>query len=223
MQKSNELIQQMADGLKHTPRTTAADKQQNQPTKDAPSHQQIDAINQVFALFRINYHNQYYKAFSDTETLTTAKRLWIESLHQFDAEALLKGAKRAIETSEYLPTLKKMIDCCQGDMQSHGLPSARIAYIEACRAPSPKSAYSWSHPAIYHAGKLSDWHFLGHNSEYKAFPVFEKNYQQLCERIMHGETLAAPTVPALPETIEKPLSKAENLARMKIFKKELRL
>ena len=80
-------------------------------------------------------------------------------------EALLRGAKRAIESSEYLPTLKKMIDCCQGDMESHGLPSAHNAYIEACRAPSPKSGYNWSHPAVYHAGKMSDWHFIGNNTE----------------------------------------------------------
>ena len=25
----------------------------------------IDTINQVFALFRLNYHNQYYKAYED--------------------------------------------------------------------------------------------------------------------------------------------------------------
>ena len=27
----------------------------------------VEAINQVFALFRLNYHNQYYAAWSDAE------------------------------------------------------------------------------------------------------------------------------------------------------------
>ena len=31
-----------------------------------PPAELIDAINQIFALFRINYHNQFYSAFADT-------------------------------------------------------------------------------------------------------------------------------------------------------------
>ncbi|HMW48308.1 MAG TPA: hypothetical protein PKC70_08435, partial [Cellvibrionaceae bacterium] len=40
----------------------------------------IDAINQVFALFRRNYLNQYHKAFGDVEELNHTKRLWLEIL-----------------------------------------------------------------------------------------------------------------------------------------------
>ncbi len=32
----------------------------------------VNTINQVFALFRINYHNQFYSAFSDTQLLQQA-------------------------------------------------------------------------------------------------------------------------------------------------------
>lgn len=223
MKDSQDLIHRVADQIKQSPSNIDTGKTQGRSQRTPPNDSQIDAINQIFTLFRVNYHNQYYKAFSDTETLTTAKRLWIESLGNFSAEALLRGAKRAIESSEYLPTLKKMIDCCQGDMESHGLPSAHNAYIEACRAPSPKSGYNWSHPAVYHAGKMSDWHFIGNNTERTAFPVFERNYKQLCERIIQGDTLPAPEVKALPETIETPLSGAENHQRMAALRKDMGL
>ena len=72
----------------------------------------IDTINQIFALFRINYHNQFYSAFTDTALLNQAKRLWLESLRYYSTECLLKAARQVIEQSEYLPTLNKMIEAC---------------------------------------------------------------------------------------------------------------
>lgn len=183
----------------------------------------IDAINQVFALFRINYHNQYYSAFSQVELLNQAKRLWLNSLSQFSPEAILRGAKKVIEESEYLPTLNRMIRACQGNLAEFGLPDAHSAYIEACQAPSPKAAYRWSHPAVYHAGSASDWFFLASSAEKDAFPVFERHYQRICARVMNGETLPAPNVPALPQEIVTPLSREENIKRMEALRKSLDL
>ncbi len=177
----------------------------------------------MFALFRINYHNQYYAGFKDTELLNQAKRLWLNSLAQFAPETILRGARKVIEESEYLPTLHRMIRACQGDPSKHGLVDAHQAYVEACRAPSPKAAYTWSHPAVYHAGCASDWYFLTSNSEKVAFPIFERHYLKLCERVMNGAELPAPNIPALPETIERPLSKEENAKRMEELRKQLDL
>ncbi len=188
-----------------------------------PSNDLVDAINQVFALFRINYHNQYYAGFSDLDLLNSAKRLWLSSLSQFAPETILRGARKVIEESEYLPTLNRMIRACQGDPEKFGLIDAHRAYVEACRAPSPKAAYAWSHPAIYHAGCASDWFFLSSNAEKVAFPIFERHYLKLCERVMNGEELPAPSVLALPQTIETPLSKEENAKRMEALRKQLQL
>ena len=188
-----------------------------------PSSEHIDAITQVFALFRINYHNQYYSAFKDVETGNQAQRLWLDSLTQFSPETILQGAKKVIEESDYLPTLNRMMRACQGDPEKFGLIDAHRAYVEACRAPSPKAAYAWSHPAIYHAGCASDWFFLSSNAEKTAFPIFERHYLKLCERVMNGEELPAPSVLALPQTIETPLSKEENLKRMEELRKQLEL
>ena len=77
-----------------------------------PQDARIDAINQVFALFRLNYHNQYYKAFEDASQLNQAKKLWLEALAGIDIESILRGARRCIEDSEYLPTLHRMLESC---------------------------------------------------------------------------------------------------------------
>ena len=175
----------------------------------------------MFALFRINYHNQYFSAFKDIETNNQVQRLWLESLSDYDPETILRGAKKIITESDYLPTLNRMIRACQGDPDKYGLVDAHTAYREACRAPSPKATYTWSHAAIYHAGSASDWFFLANNTEKNAFPIFERHYLKLCERVMNGETLPAPSTIALPETIETPLSKEENQQRMEAMRKQL--
>jgi hypothetical protein len=229
MQDSNSLIHQVAQEIaaSQNSSTTAAGQadhhQREEQERPAPGDGHIDAINQVFALFRINYHNQYYAAFKDNELLNQARRLWLNSLAQFAPETILRGARKVIEESEYLPTLHRMIRACQGDPSKFGLVDAHQAYVEACRAPSPKAAYAWSHAAVYHAGCASDWYFLTTNAEKVAFPIFERHYLKLCERVMNGAELPAPNVPALPETIERPLSKEENAKRMEELRKQLDL
>ncbi len=183
----------------------------------------VDALNEVFALFRINYHNQYYKAYSDSEVLAQIKKLWLDSLKRFAPESIRRGARKVIETSDYLPTLNRMIRACQGDPREFGLKEAHAAYVEACQAPSPKAAHHWSHPAVYYAGLASDWFFLASNPEKNAYPVFANHYARLCERVMNGETLPAPDAPALPEQVETPLSKEENRRRMADLKKTLNM
>ncbi|RYY76952.1 MAG: hypothetical protein EOO52_05535 [Gammaproteobacteria bacterium] len=209
--------------MSKTSPTVAGPSDQNMGRGRAISDSHIDALNEIFTLFRINYHNQYYKAYSDTQVLNQIKKLWLESLSQFAPETILRGARKVIEESEYLPTLNRMIRACQGDPEKFGLIDAHRAYVEACRAPSPKSAYQWTHPAIYHAGCASDWFFLANNSEKIAFPIFERHYLKLCERVMNGEQLPAPQTIAIPQTLETPLSKEENKKRMEELRKQLEL
>ena len=183
----------------------------------------VDAINQVFALFRINYHNQYHSAFGDVNTVNQAKRLWVESLQRFAPETILRAAKQAIEQSDYLPTLHKMLTYCRGTPQQHGLPDVHSAYMEACRAPSPKAEQKWSHAAVYHAGRESDWFFLANNPERLTFPVFREHYQRLCEKVVAGETLPEPEMKRLPEQSATTLSKEENLERLHKLREEMGL
>lgn len=219
----NQVEQEIARSQKTSTTAAGPSEQPARPADRAPVPELIDAINQVFALFRINYHNQYHSAFGDITTLNQAKRLWVESLQRFNPETILRGAKIAIEQSEYLPTLHKMIGFCQGSYELHGLPNVHDAYVEACRAPSPKAAHSWSHPAVYYAGRASDWYFLSTNAERVAFPIFRDHYLGLCDRVVRGETLPPPEVKRLPETAATPLSKDENRERLAALRDELGL
>lgn len=152
----------------------------------------IDAINQVFALFRRNYLNQYHKAFGDVEELNHTKRLWLEILSRFTPQAILLGARGVIENSEYLPSLHTMIHYCEQADSSTAFPDPHSAYSEACRAPSPKATYKWSHLAVYYAGKACDWYFLQSQTEAVAFPVFREKYLEICAKVRAGLTLPLP-------------------------------
>ncbi|WP_299943890.1 replication protein P [uncultured Microbulbifer sp.] len=179
------------------------------------------AINEVFALFKLNYHNQFSAAFPDTETLHHAKRLWLEALVAFAPQKIMQGAKRAILHSEYLPTIHKMLLLCAAG--ENGFPDTRAAYREACNAPSPKTNHTWSHPAVYYAGRESNWFFLSNNPESVAYPVFADHYRKLCARVLEGEKLTAPEPLKLEENPGKPLSKRENAHKLAELREELGL
>ena len=176
-----------------TSRTPPGPTEQRPPIDD----QVVEAINQIFALFRLNYHNQYYSAWSDAEQLKQVKRLWLEALEVYPTSIIFRAAQRAIETSDYLPTLKRMIDACGHFLGELGLPSPREAYLEACLASSPKSGVKWSHPAVYQAGKDSDWFFLANAPEARSWPVFREKYEHLAGRAARGEDLEGPEVTAV--------------------------
>ncbi|TLM74012.1 hypothetical protein FDY93_18365 [Microbulbifer harenosus] len=178
-------------------------------------------MNEVFGLLKLGYHNQFNAAFPDVQTLNHAKRLWLESLAGFSPEEMVAGAKRAIKQSEYLPTVHKMLQfCAEGD---NGLPDPRAAYREACNAPSPKANHKWSHPAVYHAGRAADWFFLANNPESSAYPVFASHYKKICERLMAGENLPAPSQTQLEHQPSKPLSKAENAKKLAELRAQLKI
>ena len=155
------------------------------------------------------------------DAVNAAKRLWLESLSHFTPETVRQAIHALIKQSDYLPTISRIIKQCITLSSKHELPDTHSAYIEACRAPSPKQNYLWSHPAVYYAGKHSDWYFLASNSEALTFPVFKKQYEKICERLITGETLAPIEQLALPETSAVPLSKQDNAERMAELRSEL--
>ncbi|MFM7274256.1 MAG: replication protein P [Gammaproteobacteria bacterium] len=193
METGRDLAERAARALAASSRTspTAAG-----PT-EAPGRDEdrIDAINQVFALFRLNYHNQYYRAFEDAQQLNQAKKPWLEALAAVDVESIRRGARRCIEDSEYLPTLHRMLESCHAARcAAQGLPAARDAYLEA--ATAPRDGHRWSHPAVWQAACEAGRDWLASAREAEALPVFERLYSAVCERLFAGETLALP--PAAP-------------------------
>jgi hypothetical protein len=218
METGKQLAERALRDLEASPKTsrTAAG-----PTEAPRSEALVDAINQVFALFRLNYHNQYYKAYEDAAQLNQIKKLWLESLAELGVETLLLGARRCIETSEYLPTLHRMLECCRdARLLALGLPDAHSAYREACLAREPKQAQRWSHPAVYHAGRETGWFLLGSATEAKAFPVFERHYRAICERIASGDMLELPPPDTHTNAESAPLDATEQHARLARLREE---
>lgn len=150
-------------------------------------------------------------------------RLWLTNLKDFPADLVKRVAEEVIRNERYLPNLATFREYCDNALSLFGLPEPHSAYIEACRAPSPKSNFSWSHPAVFYAGQATDWFFLSSESESTVYPVFKMNYKKLCERVIKGEDLESPILKALPEEISHPLSTEKNLEHLKTLRAELDL
>lgn len=180
----------------------------------APSDDQLSAINQIFELFRFNYHNQFLKAFPDLDTMNMAKRLWLRLLGDHSGEVIMRAAEKAVKENGWLPNVHEVLARCDV-AEVLGLPAAHAAYVEACRAPSPKKEFNWSHPAVYFAGRATDWFFIANEPEEKVFPVFKRNYDLLLNRIQNGEDLEIDLPRALPQETTTPLSRDEQKDRLK--------
>lgn len=174
----------------------------------------IDAINQLFAEFELAYHNQFHKAYAQEGSLGLAKKYWLNCLVDFMPEVIIRAARHLVKNQEYLPSLATVVSVCENAPALFGLPTARAAYVEACCKPEPKMAQTWSHPAVYLAGRETGWHALASETQDNIFPVFEHNYQQFCHRVMRGEQLDVPVAPALPKTTITPLSTEESKAKL---------
>lgn len=191
--------------------------------EDSADLDHTEVITRLFAEFQFAYHNQYHKAFPHAEDLIIAKKFWLQSLADFPAQLIQQAGKSLIRNQQYLPTIAAMVQACEQGAELFGLPAARTAYLEACRAASPKHEQQWSHPAVYLAGRASDWYFLANESESVAFPVFEHHYTRLCREVMQGKELSMEAPKPLPEKIERQLESNELQSRIRQLKKELKL
>lgn len=181
----------------------------------------MDAINELFTQLELAYHNQFHRAFPGHEQLHMAKQLWLHSLADLPPQRIRAGARRAIRESEFVPNLAAMRRFCEPVPADLGLPDAYSAYLEACRAPSPKDAQNWSHPAVYHAGRASDWFLLARAPEREALPVFRRNYEIMVRRVLDGEELETPVPEGLPSRVARPLSQEERRRRLLQLRSEL--
>lgn len=146
-----------------------------------------------------------------------AKRLWLRLLGEYSGAVIMRAAERVVKESSWLPSVHDVIERCD-IADTHGLPNAYSAYIEACRASSPKKEFAWSHPIVYYAGVATDWFFLANTAEQYAFPVFKHNYEILLRRLQRGEEITIEIPKAIPEKVEVFLSKEENLEQIEKIK-----
>jgi len=210
MEESRKLAARVEREIAASSRTSQTPPGPTEPPAK-PDPGLVEAINQVFALFRLNFHNQYYAAFSDAEQLRQIKKLWLESLRDFPPAQILQGARRAIDSGEYLPTLHKMRSCCEESLPALGLPSTQAAYREAANASSPPELCAWSHPTVYWAARDCGFAALATATETEGWPRFREAYQKRCQRFLSGQ--ACDPVPDVPkDRLElKPLDREQAL------------
>ncbi len=137
-------------------------------------------------------------------------------------EAQLKnGVERVKDFTDYFsfPAFREL--CKSDDFSAHGLPAVNAAYREACFAPSPKHKHKWSHPAVFHAGVATGWFELHSFPTDQIFQVFERNYSELCRRVLSGEDITVPVPKALPETVSVVLTPEQNQERMASLRESL--
>ena len=199
--------------------STTSPTEAGHPEQEPLSADLIDAINQVFALFRANFHNQYYAAFgNDNQALAITKKLWLQNLAQFAPTTICQGAEKIIAENDFMPTMHKMLEACRSAALPGSMPAPRAAYIEACNTPSPKASQTWSHPAVYLAGRDCGWHFLASSSEQVALKEYTRIYNQYCQKVAGGETLEVIEPIAIEDGSHTPADNSvvkENLSALK--------
>ncbi|WP_225667182.1 replicative helicase loader/inhibitor [Thalassolituus oleivorans] len=148
---SKQLLNRVTQQLKQASKDSTIPAGDNGAIAHEPTVEQKEAINQIFELFRFNYHNQFLKAFPDLDTMIMAKRLWAKLLADYSGQVIMRAAEKTVKDSTYLPNVHEVLMRCDiADV--HGLPSTHAAYMEACRAPSPKREYSWTTPQFIMPG-----------------------------------------------------------------------
>ena len=82
---------------------------------------------------------------------------------------------------------------------------------------------AWQHPAVYLAGRDSDWFFLANESESKTWPVYREHYERWVSRAARGEVLEGPERVALSAPTQEALSAEEQVTHLARLRKEIGL
>lgn len=165
------------------------------------------AINSLFTLLEDAYPLKFKRAYPTDEDQIRAKRVWRSSLKEFSPRRIWMAGKKALDTSRFFPDLSEIRKLCKLCYNELGLKEPLQAYYEACNAPDQSRDYHWSHLAVYLAARETGWLTLRSETQRVAFPLFERNYEIICNRVLDGEDLEAAVFKGLED------SRTKNLAR----------
>ena len=179
----------------------------------------IDIINVLFTQLEITYHNQFHKAFPDSDSLKLAKQLWLKKLTLFENEIIFKSIDNIMSNSEYLPSLSSVLQKCKAiKLNENNIPSLEKAFKEASSYCDAPSEHNWTHPIVYHAGLKTGWFFLKNESEQSALKEFKNKFDSLVDEWLEGKKFKSPDIPKL-EKINPTLDKSKQLNFIKNLKK----
>lgn len=153
----------------------------------------------IFARFMTIYGHKFKSAFQSEDEIRIAKREWALSLQGYSEAELVLAVNRCKESYVWMPAIAEFLSLLRRDYESYGLPTTLEAYREACLAADRPRQHAWSHAAVYHAGRATDWFRLRTEEKSQVFRDFEYNYRTLCQRVVNGESLDVPLPLALPD------------------------
>ncbi len=182
----------------------------------------IELVNLIFTQLEVTYHNQFHKAYPEKNSLNLAKQLWLTQLKRFDEKIVFESVGKLITTSDFLPTLSKVINSCvESKLKSNGIPNVNYAYKEACHSRNNFEKFTWSHPIIFYIGSNTGWDYLWTQSEKETFKEFKLNYDILVNEYLEGKEFSEPNFPKLPNTLEVKVDKKSQLKKIKDLKNKL--
>ena len=182
----------------------------------------IELVNLIFTQLEVTYHNQFHKAYPDKNSLNLAKQLWLTQLQKFDEKIVFESVGKLMTTSDFLPTLSKVINyCIESKLKSNGIPNVNYAYKEACHSRNNFEKFSWSHPIIFYIGSKTGWDYLWTQAEKETFKEFKLNYDFLVNEYLDGKEFSKPNFPELPKTLRVNVNKKSQLKKIQDLKNKL--
>lgn len=151
---------------------------------------------------------------------STAYRQFESDMADLSDRQIEIGLERAKDFTGFFttPTFREL---CRVTPEDIGLPAVHAAYLEAAKADGPRDMLRWSHPAVYHAGRETGWFELRTGTEKEIYPLFKRNYEEICRRVMGGEQLDMPVQRALPSKVFVPASPEKARATLNSIKELL--
>lgn len=162
--------------------------------KPIPINQDADFFTEFFKTLKTCYPS-WRQQLKTTEQDIMFKQQWVKAFaeNKIDTpEKLEAGLIVARKTeSSWLPAVGEFIGWCKPSAESLGLPNVKDAYKEAVfHEPEDE----WSCSLVYFS-RLAIQNELRTLPKTKSFPIFERMYNAVLERILNGEELSAPPKP----------------------------
>ncbi|MFD1384683.1 replication protein P [Rhodanobacter aciditrophus] len=176
-----------------TTQTGSEQAQKSQESQEAEQRTRV-LVNMLFARFKAIYTHKFASAYATTEEVKLAKREWAIALKGFQEPLLAFAVERTKERFAWPPTISEFLSVIHTAYKAYGLPEPRRAYAEACQCRSDPRQFQWSHPAVFFAGTETGWYRLSTEDERVTWPLFEKSYIALVDRVINGEKLKIPSV-----------------------------
>nr|WP_283777849.1 replication protein P [Sansalvadorimonas sp. 2012CJ34-2] len=209
--------------------TTSTSTEQQAKNSSQPGSQSsyakadiLDAVNFTFMLMRDAFPQQFINAFPSQDSRDRARSLWAKGLADLHPQLIKKAAIKSIKESKFLPSLSALRQLCETRYEDLGLKDPLQAYYEACRATNRTREGFWSHLAVYLAAKETGWQLLEGEPQNVALPVFERNYEILCNRIVAGENLEGEMFKALENHAQMDELRKAQIAAEKKLRKDMK-